>query len=288
MPIPFKRYAGKVNPDISKFGPKFALVLLLMGSVTTTAAQELSFGVVPQQSASSLARVWIPVIQEVAARSGVRMVFRTTTDIPSFEDGLAKGHYDLAYMNPFHYVVFNKKAGYRAFAKEKGRRLTGIIVVPKNSPIKDIHELAGKKVAFPAPAAFAASMLPRAEFSRQGIPINVHYVSSHDSVYHGVSRGLFAAGGGIQRTLEAIDPAVSADLRVLTKTPSYVPHAFAARPQVPDEVLARVQKAMISLADDEQGQKLLKELSFKGIEPAADAEWDEIRRLRFDQLTGKQ
>lgn len=45
---------------------------------------------------------------------------------------------------------------------------------------------------------------------------------------------------------------------------------------------------MLSLSEDEAGQKLLKELSFKGVEPATDAEWDEIRRLNFDQATGKR
>ena len=265
-----------------------ALLTLFFAGPTGAATPELVFGIVPQQSASSLARVWIPVMQEIAARSGFRIVFRTTPDIPSFEEALAKGTYDLAYMNPYHYVVFSKQAGYRAFAKEKGRRLTGIIVVPKDSPIKDIRELAGKKVAFPAPAAFAASMLTRAEFSRHKIPIEVNYVSSHDSVYRGVARGVFAAGGGIQRTLEAMDTDVASGLRVLTKTPSYVPHAFAANRRVSPDVVEAIQKAMFSLSEDEAGQKLLKELSFKGVESATDAEWDEIRRLQFDQATGKR
>lgn len=252
------------------------------------ATPQLTFGIVPQQSASLLARVWIPLLQEVAARSGVRLVFSTAPDIPSFEEGLAKGAYDLAYMNPYHYAVFSQEAGYRAFAKEQGRRLTGIIVVAKDSPYQTLQDLANQKVAFPAPAAFAASMLTRAEFSRQQVPVSVQYVSSHDSVYRGVARGIFAGGGGIQRTLEALEPAVAAQLRVLAKTPSYVPHAFAARPGVPAERVQQVQQAMLSLAADADGQRLLKALSFKGVEPASDAEWNEIRQLKFDQATGKR
>ena len=88
--------------------------------------------------------------------------------------------------------------------------------------------------------------------------------------------------------LEAMDADVASGLRVLTKTPSYVPHAFAANKHVSPEVVAKIQKAMLSLSEDEAGQKLLKELSFKGVEPATDAEWDEIRRLNFDQATGKR
>lgn len=252
------------------------------------AAPQLTVGIVPQQSASLLARVWIPLLQEVAARSGVRLVFGTAPDIPSFEEGLAKGAYDLAYMNPYHYAVFSRKAGYRAFAKEQDRRLTGIIVVAKNSPYQTLKDLANQKVAFPAPAAFAASMLTRAEFGRHQVPIGVQYVSSHDSVYRGVARGIFAGGGGIQRTLEAMEPSVAAQLRVLAKTPSYVPHAFAARPGVPAELVQRVQQAMLSLSADATGQHLLQALSFKGVEVATDAEWNEIRQLKFDQATGKR
>ncbi|MCB1959531.1 MAG: phosphate/phosphite/phosphonate ABC transporter substrate-binding protein [Rhodocyclaceae bacterium] len=248
---------------------------------------EVTLGVVPQQSATALARVWIPMLSEVAARSGVRLVFRTAPDIPSFEDRLKKGEYDLAYMNPYHYTVYSQSAGYRAFAKEKDRRLTGLIVVPKDSPVSDITQLAGQKIAFPAPAAFAASILPRGEFTRRGIAIDAHYVSSHDSVYRGVAQGLFAAGGGIQRTLNAIDPAVSARLRVLTTTPGYVPHAFAAHPRVAPEVVAKVLAGMISLADDDTGQALLAAFKFKGIEAAADPEWDEIRALGIEQNTGR-
>jgi phosphonate transport system substrate-binding protein len=142
---------------------------------------ELSVGIVPQQSATELARDWIPLLQEVAARSGIRLQFKTAPDIPTFEDRLKRGDYDLAYMNPYHYTVFSDAPGYRAFAKEKDRRLVGIIVVAKTSTVTNIKQLAGKTVAFPAPAAFAASILPRAEFSRTEVPIVAKFVTSHDS-----------------------------------------------------------------------------------------------------------
>ena len=256
------------------------------GPDTLPSTVELTVGIVPQQSATELARAWIPLLQETALRSGVRLSFRTATDIPTFEDRLGRGDYDIAYMNPFHYTVFSRVPGYQAFAKESGRRLVGIIVVAKNSPVKDIRQLAGSVVAFPAPAAFAASILPRAEFSRRAIAIEPQYVSSHDSVYRGVAQGLFAAGGGVLRTFEAVDPEVSSRLRVLASTPSYVPHAFAAHPRVPTAILERVFAALASLSKDEAGRKVLAPLSFKGIEAASDHEWDEIRRLNIRQAIG--
>lgn len=246
----------------------------------------LSVGIVPQQAASELARVWIPLLQEVGRRARVQLAFRTASDIPAFEDRVMKGEFDLAYMNPYHYTVFSKTPGYQAFLKEKDRKLVGIIVVPKDSPLQNLEQLQGKRVAFPAPAAFAASILPRAEFSRQQVAIKARFVSSHESVYKGVANGLFEAGGGIQRTFEAMEPQVSSQLRVLSRTPAYTPHALALHPRVSAELLDRLRQAFISLDGDEAGRALLAPLSFKGLVAATDSEWDAIRALRLRQPVG--
>ncbi len=244
----------------------------------------LTFGIVPQQSASRLAEEWGPLLAEISRRSGVPLVFRTGPSIPVFEERLSKGDYDLAYMNPYHYVVFHAATGYQAFAKELDRKLKGILVVRKDSAYRKAADLAGKTVVFPAPAAFAASILPQAEFGRLKIPIQAKFVASHDSVYRAVASGLQEAGGGIQRTLEASPAEVRDALRVLTETPAYTPHAFAAHPRVAPATLAKVLAAMASLATDETGQHLLTPLAFKGIAPAQDKEWNDIRALDIDLL----
>ena len=265
-----------------------AAASLLLGSSLRAqpALPQLSAGIVPQQAASELARVWIPLLQEVGRRARVQLVFRTTPDIPAFESRVMKGEFDLAYMNPYHYTVFSQRPGYQAFLKEKDRKLVGIIVVPRDSPVQSLEQLKGQRVAFPAPAAFAASILPRAEFSRHQIEIDARYVSSHDSVYKGVANGLFAAGGGIQRTLEAMEPQVWSRLRVLASTPAYTPHALALHPRVSPELAERLRQAFISLSADEAGRALLAPLSFKGLVPASDGEWDAVRALGLKQPVG--
>ena len=239
----------------------------------------LTFGVVPQQSASRLAEDWGPLLAEISKRSGVQLVFRTAASIPVFEERLGRGEYDLAYMNPYHYIVFNTAVGYRAFAMEQDRKIKGIVVVKKDSVYRTPADLAGKTVVFPSPAAFAASVLTQAEFGRLNIPIETKFVASHDSVYRAGTAGLQEAGGGIQRTLETTAPEIGKTLRVLFETPAYTPHAFAAHPRVAPEALAKVLAAMTSLADDEAGRRLLATLAFKGIVAAGNRDWNDIRAL---------
>ncbi|TRZ96119.1 MAG: phosphate/phosphite/phosphonate ABC transporter substrate-binding protein [Rhodocyclaceae bacterium] len=249
-----------------------------------TAPKSLTFGIVPQQSASRLVETWGPLLAEISRRSGVTLIFRTAPTIPVFEERLGKADYDLAYMNPYHYVVFHKASSYQAFAKEQDRKIKGILVVKKDSPYRKPADLAGKVVVFPAPAAFAASILPQAEFSRLKIAIKAKFVASHDSVYRAVASGLQDAGGGIQRTFEAPPPAIRNALRVLAETPAYTPHAVAAHSRVPPETVARVFAAMASLAGDATGQRLLAPLSFKGFTTVRDADWNDIRALNIDLL----
>ena len=263
-----------------------AIALGLLGAPALAQPQpkSLSFGVVPQQAASRLAEDWGPLLAEVSRRSGVSLVFRTAPNIPAFEERLATGDYDLAYMNPYHYVVFHKASGYTAFAKEQERRLKGILVVRKDSAVLKPADLAGKTVVFPAPAAFAASILPQAEFGRLKIPIETRFVASHDSVYRAVASGLHEAGGGIQRTFEAMPTDVREQLRVLSETPGYTPHALASHPRVPAATVERLRKAMASLADDEIGRALLAPLAFRGLVAAQDREWNDIRALDINLL----
>lgn len=260
------------------------LLLALGGRVATAAPATLTFGIVPQQSAAKLAETWTPLLNELSRSTGYNIRFATARDIPTFEKRLAAGEYDLAYMNPYHYTVFSIKPGYRAFAKEAGTRLKGVIVVRKDAPYKQIGELANQTLAFPAPAAFAATILPLAHFAGQNIPITAKYVASHESVYLGVAQGYYPAGGGVQRTFDAMPPEVKDQLTILWTTPGFTPHAFAAHPRVKRAAQDKILAALSTLSSTEQGRSLLAGISFKGIEAAKDKEWDDIRTLRIEKL----
>jgi phosphonate transport system substrate-binding protein len=260
-----------------------AATLSLSATPNTGLADEvgrhLYFGIVPQQSATRLAKIWVPFMAALSERSGMTIDFATTKDIPTFEACLARGAYELAYMNPYHYTVFHDASGYRAFARQAEKRLQGLMVVRADSPVRGLGDLAGKELAFPSPAAFGASMLPRAEMRRSGILHKPHYVKSHDSVYRSVAAGLFPAGGGVKRTFAAIDANLRRQLRVVHETAKYTPHAFASAPGVDDAVRKRIVNAMSAIATEQPA--LVKALGMGGFLASQDADWDDVRALNL-------
>lgn len=283
-------FARKVIIRFGHLAASAVIAMVCAGNFSAAYAADTqrvySFGIVPQQSATKLARLWVPLLRQVGEQTGDQLRFKTAPSIPVFAQRLAASEYDFAYMNPHHYTVFHRKPGYVAFAKKQDTRLAGIVVVAADAPYRDLSELAGATVAFPAPGAFAASILIRAYFRSLGIPIVPSYVSSHDSVYSSVAKGLYPAGGGVERTFRNLDPEISTQLRVLWTTDGYTPHAFAAHPTVPIEVVKRLQSALSDLDKDAEGRGLLQDLNIKAITAAQDSEWDNIRALDIELLNG--
>jgi phosphonate transport system substrate-binding protein len=264
---------------MSRLRDYFLVFCLLVLSGTALAERVYTFGIVPQQSSATLIKTWGPVLQWLSVRAGVKLAFATGTDIGAFEQQVAVGTYDFAYMNPYHFTVYNQSPGYHALARAKGETITGILVVHKDSPIGTLQDLSNATLVFPAPAAFAASLLVQAELRRNGVQFKPKFVHSHNSVYMNVAQKLFPAGGGVPRTFGLLDPQYRDNLRVLWQSQPYTTHAIAYGPATPASVVKRVREAMAAMSRDPEGLVLLKEIGFNGFETAKDADWDDIRRL---------
>lgn len=266
-----------------------SLVWFLTTAVSFAASEKIySFGVVPQQSATKLAQNWIPLLQELQQQTGVQLRFSTAPDIPTFEKRLAQGQYDLSYMNPYHYTVFHENPGYLAFAKQADKLITGILVVRHDSPYQSVDDLQEQNIAFPAPAAFAATLLVQSYLNSQEIIFNPMYVSSHDSVYRAVVNNFAGAGGGIPRTLGNIDQQVQSKLRIIWQSQGYTPHAFAAHPRIPPTVVDQLQQTMEKLNDSPNGKAVLKKINFKAIDKATDTDWNDVRSLKINVLKAEE
>ncbi len=266
---------------------KIFAILMLLSSVTVH-AERFTFAIVPQQSASRLAKLWTPIMRHLSDETGHEFVFVTAVDIPTFEKRLENGEYDFSYMNPYHFTVFNQSPGYQAIAKAKDKQIKGIIVARKDSNIQSLAELNGSPLAFPSPAAFAATILTQAELNARDIEFIPNYVSSHDSVYLSVARGLFPAGGGVMRTFKSLDEEVRAQLTPIWITNGYTPHAIAAHPDLNSEIVEEIRRLLVNLHHSSMGMQQLESLKIKGFVSATNNDWDDVRALNIQTLEPKE
>ncbi|WP_296935331.1 phosphate/phosphite/phosphonate ABC transporter substrate-binding protein [uncultured Marinobacter sp.] len=265
------------------FVPWLVALLIATQPISAYSAEDpLLFGIVPQESSSKLADQWTPLMRYLSEQLGRQVRFTTAPDIPTFEERVLAGQYDIAYMNPYHYVEFSESPGYQAVAREGEKRIRGIIVVGEDSPVTTLEELEGSTLAFPAPAAFAATILTRAELERLGVTYTPRFVSSHESVYLNVQKGFAAAGGGIERTYNSAIAGGLTGVRVLWRSEGYTPHAIAVHPKHTDDQRLRIQAALTNLGSSEEGVALLQRANLKTLVPAGNHDWDDVRGLGLD------
>lgn len=246
---------------------------------TLLCAQTLTFGVVPQQSPLKLIHDWQPLINYMQQKTGDKIVLTIERSIPEFERNLYEGKYDIAYMNPYHYVEAHQKQNYVAKVRDI-KKLTGILVVRNDSGLTEVSMLKGKKFLFPAPDAFAATLLTKYELLKHyGINVeqekNFQYVNSHDSVYKGVARSVGDVGGGIERTFDNLaDTDAKSMLKIIYRTQSYPSHPFALKPTLSTKEQTKIVKVLLALPNE-----LLDPLNMKQMIRTDDAEYDNVRDI---------
>lgn len=263
----------------------FCLVLLHTISHAAESEQVFTVGIVPQFEARKLHSDWRPILDQLEARTGYHFKLQGSQAIPDFELEFMQSKFDFAYMNPYHLVIANQKAGYIPLVRDIGRELSGVLVVAKNSGIKDPASLNGKTVAFPAPNALGASLQMRQELQDTfGVTVKPKYVKTHDSVYLNVLLGEAAAGGGVMETLLAQKQEYQDNLEIIHTTTKVAPHPFAALPSVPPEIRQKVQEAFLSLGQDESGRLLLEKIPIRKIGAASLDDYKPLMEMGLERF----
>ncbi|MBF0257015.1 MAG: phosphate/phosphite/phosphonate ABC transporter substrate-binding protein [Gammaproteobacteria bacterium] len=264
---------------------RLLLCLLLALGASAVSAEPLRVGVVPQYEERKLQAAWQPILQHLQEQTGETFALRPAKNIPEFERELNAGHYDLAYMNPFHLVMANKQQGYLPLVRDTERQLFGVLVVAANGEIDSPAQLDGKPVAFPAPNALGASLQMRQElldlFGAQVIP---QYVKTHDAVYLNVKLGVTAAGGGIARTLDQQRPLVRDALRVIHSTRKVASHPIAALPSLSETRREAITQALLQLAESESGRQMLQLIPMAKIGPASLADYAPLQQMGLERF----
>lgn len=227
---------------------------------------EYTFGVVPQFDARKIYAIWRPILDSIERNTGLKFRLELTSNIPTFEKQFLDGKYDFAYMNPYHLIKAYDKQGYIPLLRDISTNLYGIVVVRKDSKIKNVSELDGQSVAFPSVNALGASLMVRLLLlDKYHVKIKPLYVQTHNSVYYHVILGKVMAGGGVQKTLNQQTKNVKDDLKVIFKTPEVAAHPIVANPKLPVSVKDSVVKAFLKIGQTEEGQRLLKRIPINTI-----------------------
>jgi len=250
-----------------------------------TGVQEYVVGIHPLHNPQRLMELYGPIVDHIGATvPGVRLKLEASRNYEEFDRKLYSGHFDFAMPNPYQ-TVLSLKHGYRIFGKMgDDENFRGIILVRKDSGIKTVRDLKGKKVSYPALTALAATMMPQYYLHTHGIDVNRDienlYVGSQESSIMNVLRGHVAAGAtwpAPWKTFGAEHPEMASQLEVKWQTAPLVNNGWVVRSDISPALADQFAAALFGLNTSEQGRKMLARLPISRFEPASEATYTPVR-----------
>ncbi|MBC8210581.1 MAG: phosphate/phosphite/phosphonate ABC transporter substrate-binding protein [Gammaproteobacteria bacterium] len=291
MPVPSNKYDKSLRWALSLTRCATYAVLLLLSLCTLPVSAAavadnqnyLRFGVLPLQSPTKLASMFLPVTDYLGKKLGRPVQFVTAPNFSSFMQRVARREYDLIYLNPLLYRR-SRESGYRAIVKVADEPFTGILVVQKNSPIKSLSAQSlppGTRIGFPDPDAFAATVMTRQYLQNLGIDVeqqmHVQYFGSQDSALLALHSSLVDIIGTWRPSFRSMPQAMQQSLTIIAETPPQPQMPIALVADLAPELSDKIRQVLLQMSSDSEGAGIVARLGFsRGFELASDAEYLEL------------
>ena len=235
----------------------------------------LKMGFFPIISAIALFKRFAPLDSYLGKELQREIVMETARDFPTFVKRTAQRQYDIVVTAP-HFALLAADSGqYRVVASLR-KDLVGYIVVRADSPIRDVTELAGKRIATPPrPAIITQSGMDY--LNRQlSPPATFLPHKSHNAAYQAV------LGGDADAAVVSVNAVNNAlrkglPLRRIGSTPPLPNMAVLVATDLPPAVGQRLQQALVGMDKTPEGRAVLKSIGFPGFRAADNADYEPTR-----------
>lgn len=233
----------------------FALSALC--SATVRADEKVySFGVLNQRSVMLTAQYWNPILKYVSDRSGVRLQLKMGKTAPETSAMIGRSELDFVYSNTI-FTPANSPAGYRVIARPIENAIQGQIVTLDDSPIRTLKDLEGIEVGFPSLAAFVGYAVPMNGLLQAGINVKPVFAGNQEGIMGQLKARRVIAAGVNSEVMRDFAQRENFKYRVLWTSEGYLNLPVCAHPSVPKEKVIAVKAALVNMAKDQEGLKIL-------------------------------
>ena len=234
----------------------FATLVAIAG---TAHAQQQPYGfyVLTQRSVALTMQYWNPILIYVSKKSNVPLELKLAKSVKEGNTNAEQGAYDFLFTNHF-FTPDRDRLGFRVIARPAGRGIRGQIVVPNDSPIRSISELNGKDVAFPTTDAFAAYQLPMDALLKAKVNVKPVFTTNQEASFAQLKVGTVAAAAVNDTVIERYARREGFEYRLLWNSEVYNDLCIMASSKLPKEKVEAVRQALVGMAKDPEGMKVLK------------------------------
>lgn len=254
-------------------------------SADAAAQRSYTFYVLNQRTVALTAQYWNPILTYVSAKSGVPLELKLAKTAQEGNAIAEAGRYDFQYTNHF-FTPERDRLGWKVIARPAGPGIRSQIVVPVDSPVQKLQDLNGKDVAFVTPDGFTGYWLPYDALLRANVQVKVVFTGNQEASSAQLRINKVAAAGVNSSVMARYGRRESFEYRALWTSEVYQDLCIMANPATPADKVAAVRGALIGMADDPAGRKvleagaeLLKSAGDLGFIAASDRDYDNYRKF---------
>jgi len=253
------------------------------------ALQALKVGIFPRRNAEVTVSLFRPMIEYLSAKLERPVELITSKNFTTFWEELKAGRYDVAHMNQYHYIMAHQQMNYKVILKiEEYHHATiaGALLVRKDSGIKTIADLKGKKIVFGGGPKAMQSYIIATYLLRQGGLQAGDYEEQFaknppnaimSAYYHQAD----AAGTGDRVfNLPMLEKQIDVNqLQFLARGEQLPQLPWVVRGDMEESLSKQIQLLLADLKNHPQGQKILEQAHLTGLLLASDEEYDPHRKI---------
>ena len=170
----------------------FIFVFSIVGCSTKTETKKeekvIKMGFVPLKNSEKLVEDLKPISDYLSERLGVQVEAFTASNYIGVVEGLGSGSVDFGIIPPFSSLLAQKQSNAKPILTSKGKTgkpgYTAELYVRKDSGIKSLQDVKGKKVAFVDPSSSSGYIYPGAMLVNAGLnldkDISYQFSGGHD------------------------------------------------------------------------------------------------------------
>lgn len=267
--------------------PVLLLLLLFFMPKAALSADELILSVHPFLPASELVKRFTPLAEYLSSKTGQTVVLKISKDYNEQIENAGKDVSDIAYLGPASYVIMTERYGTKPLLARQSvggsPTFRGAIIVRKDSLIKNITDLKGKKFAFGDRSSTMSYIIPRFMLIEAGVrrPDDIadyRHLDNHNNVALGVLTGDYDAGAVKEEVFHNYE---ERGLRVLAWTPAISDHLFVGSSRLHEKTVKKIREALYALKETEEGRSIMAiiKADMTAMIPVEDSDYDNLRRI---------
>jgi len=262
----------------------------------------LTIGLIPEQNIFKQLERYEPLAGYLSRKTGARVKLKVLPRYRNIIDNFRSSGLDGAFFGSFTYALAHNKLGVEVLARPVALDNTstyfGLIFVRRDSGIRNLKGMKGKRFVFVDKATTAGYLLPLDYFHEGGVGDHRSYFKEtyfsgthEDSIYDVLNRkaDIGAAKNTIFERLVLEDERVAKELVVLATSPRVPENGLAVRGDIDPSLTNLLKDSLLHMHEDPEGREVLKRFGALGFIETKDEEYDPVyryaRKIHLDLST---